>query len=220
MLLTRVSPQTISAVDVSSVQWWPFLALAAFEFTLGLTRRDSHRLFVATCSALIGLQFMPEFSEFMPAITRGTIAAGVLTASILAIGAVYRDDFAWLLRLMGAPLLVVITVMGCVFVQSPATGLPVWTGYLIVIATPLLAFGYAAVLRIPLYRLSGLLCTVSGTLGMTEFAVLYVIRASSWQGATSFMIGIDWLLLAIAISSWKAGWFKHVPAWLRGMLAM
>ena len=75
-------------------------------------------------------------------------------------------------------------------------------------------------MELPLYRLSGLLCGMSGTIGLTEMAVVYLIRESRWGGATSFVTGIGCLFVAAVISSWKAGWLMNVPSWLRGMLVV
>jgi hypothetical protein len=220
LVLMRVSPQTIDHSTLSAPLWQPLLVLSVIELCLGLARRDSHLVFVGLCAAMAGLHVGTNQTVPIPMATRLAIAATLMMTSILVVGAVYRDDFAWLLRLVGAPLLVVATIAGFVFVQDAALRLPIWCGPAFVLSMALVGLAYALVVRMPLYRLSSFLCAASGSVGMMEVVVTYLIRESGWHGATSFVTGIGWLMLAVAVSSWKAGWLRKFPIWLRGMLVV
>jgi hypothetical protein len=148
---------------------------------------------------------------------RTAISAMLVVAFLLLIGAVYQDDFAWLLRLIGAPVLVVMTLVGCAVIRQQGISIPVWGGPIFVAAMTLVSLGYALILGISLYRLAGVLCAVGGSLCLVEMVVTYLIRQSGWIGAPSYVAGIACFAIAFAISSCKAGWLKGTIAWIRQM---
>jgi len=220
LLLARVGSQTVDLSTLISPQWWPLLALGATELCLGLVSGRSRPIFVAVCTAIVGYDVFASSAESVPVLIRFATASTLVIGSVLVVGAVYHDRFAWILRLIGAPLLVVATLTVCALIDRATINLPLWFGPAFVATMSLTAMGYAVVTGMPLYRLSSLLCAVSGTVGLTEMAVAYLIRESGWRGATSFVTGIGCLALAAMISSWKAGWLRNVPRWFQGLLVV
>ncbi len=57
-----------------------------------------------------------------------------------------------------------------------------------------------------------------GTLAIIVEAASLLVRESGWKGATSFSVGIGWFVLAVIISSWKAGWLQSLSPWFKRML--
>ena len=143
-----------------------------------------------------------------------------MLAAVLFVGAVYRDDFAWLLRITGAPLIVIATLAGVVAAHRLVVTLPLWCVPSFVFTMAVTAFVYAVVVRMRLYQLSGLLSASMGSLGIAIEMAVTVIRDSGWKGAASFAFGLGWFVLAVLISSWKAGWLQNIGEWLSRMLIL
>lgn len=217
MILTRIGPQTIDSTTLSAPQWWPLVALSVFEFGLGMWRRDSHLNLVACCAAVAALHIGTTSIEPSLAFVRHAMVPALLMIAVLLIGALFDDDFAWLLRLLGAPLLVIATACGFAIIEQSGPR-PIWIAALFLVAMTLISQVYAIAMRMPLYQLSTLICGTGGSLGLIEMAAIYFIRESGWKGATSFVIGISCLALATTISCWKAGWLRRFVTWLREML--
>lgn len=220
LIATRVGPQTIDLATLAPPQLWPLVALAAIELMLGLMRVDSHRVFVGLTSAIAALLLGQKLSGSMALLAEATLPLLLLLAAVLLVGAIYRDDFAWLLRISGAPLIVMATLAGAVAGHRLAETLPSWCVPSFVFTMTVIAFAYAVVVRMKLYQLSGLLSGCLGSLGIAIETIVTLIRDSGWKGATSFAFGLVWFVLAVLISSWKAGWLQNSGARLRRMLTL
>lgn len=218
LILTRVDPRTIDISTLAQPVWWPLVILSVFQFCLSLGRHDSRRMLIAALAATAALNLNVDRVESITPIARYVMTLLSVIGSILLIGAVFNDDFAWLLKLVGAPLLVVATILGIAFIGQMATTIPFWIAPAFVAAMTLVAWLYGKATRMPLYRLASLLCGTGGTAGLLEMTAVYFIRESEWHGAKSFVVGISCLAIAATISSWKAGWLKTLSRWLREML--
>jgi len=218
LVMSRVDQLTTNLWTLAEFHWMPLALLAAFELMLGLVRDNSKQVFVGCCSAIGAFACAGLNNALVPTPLQPALWVGLLVAAVLLVGAAFRDEFAWSLRVLGAPLLVGVTIAGFVWLKWSAIVVPDWYGPALVASTALIALTYSVLVGMPLYRLSSFLCAASGTAGLTEMAVMYLIRESGWRGAGSFVIGIGCLLLAACISSWKAGWLDHFPDWIRGML--
>ena len=117
LIMARVNSQTTDLATFGAPQWWPLLFLGAVELVLGFIRKDSFPIFAGLCSAIAAFHFEMSSSLWISIFTRTGIELALLTIAILLVGAIYRDDFAWLLRLAGAPLLVIATIAGCVVID-------------------------------------------------------------------------------------------------------
>ena len=220
LIATRVGSQTIDLATLAHPQLWPLVALAAIELMLGLVRVDSHRVFVGLMSAIAALHFGLKLSGNMALLAEAALPLLLMLATVLFVGAIYRDDFAWLLRISGAPLIVIATLAGAVAGHRLADLLPSWCVPSFVFTMTVIAFAYAVVVRMKLYQLSGLLSASMGSLGIAIEMTVTVIRDSGWKGAASFAFGLGWFVLAVLISSWKAGWLQNMGTWLRRMLTL
>lgn len=218
LVLTRIGPRTIDSWSLTQPQWWPLVILGVFQLMLGWWRRESRLTLIAMICAVAAVHLASNSDAQIPSIIRHILTPAVLIGSILLIGAIFDDDFAWALRLLGAPLLVVATISGMVFLGQNSAQIPPWLAPAFVAVMALIAWIYAVSMRLPLYRLASLLCGVVGTTGLVEMTAVYFIRESGWHGAMSFVAGMSSLVIAATISSWKAGWLRSLFLWLREML--
>jgi len=177
-------------------QHWPFLVALMF-------------VAAAVCPSLQ--------ASFGLATTSAAVAAWFVV-SMLVVGALFRDEFAWLLRLCGAPLIVLGLLAGMTVAfrfHHPAWYLPSFVAALVAIS-----WACAMANRMRLYQLATLVVCTLGLLGILAQTTMAVIQDSDWKGAGSFSLGIGWLLMAVLISSWKAGWLNAVGPWLGDMLTL
>jgi hypothetical protein len=217
---TRIGPQTIDATTLALTQWWPALLLGAIQLAKGLQRNDSHRVFVGIAFTVIALSIGANEFIVLPKLVQLGGPIVCLMAAVLITGAAYNDEFAWFLKVMGAPLLVAMTVASGVLIHWQETNVQDPAGILLIEIWAVVAFGYGRLVRMPLYRLSALTCFGTATSYLTEMAVVALIRESGWNGATSFAAGLGWFVLAVAISSWKAGWLDAAGRQLRRTLTL
>lgn len=217
LVMTRVGPKTIDESTIPSIQWWPLLLFGLFELSLGLARKESRRVFIASLAFLAVMHVFMDSVRIFTITERTAISAMLGIACLLLIGAMFRDDFAWFLRLIGAPLLVAMTLVGCAVIRQQGILIPTWGGPIFVAAMTAVSLGYAVIMGISLYRLAGVFCAAGGSLCLVEMVTTYLIRQSGWIGAPSYVAGIACFAIAFAISSCKAGWLKGTMAWMRRM---
>jgi hypothetical protein len=217
ILAIRIGPQTVDLTTLSSPQLWPLITLIVVELGLGTLRADSLRVF-------IGLTFGIAAVYFLTSATRSDLVVqmsvnGVLwLISILVVGAIYRDPFAWLLRITGAPLIVLATMACAIGHLTSSNSISTWILPTTSITLAAIAFAYRYMVQMRLYQLSGLISAMLGCLDVVIHSTILLIRDSAWKGAGSFAFGLGWFVLAVMISSWKAGWLRSVGPWLRSMV--
>lgn len=215
--VSRVSPQSISVTLSNQPIVWPLIVLAIVELARGVSRGNSREVFISLLIAIAALQ--PWLEPMGVANTRSLlVSCGLVMMAVLAVGAVFRDDFAWLLRIVGGPMLVAATVAGVVFSYRPGQASAIWYGAVVVATTTMVAFVYGAAVQMRLYQLSGWISGLVGAFAIILETTALLVRDSGWKGATSFSVGIGWFVLAVAISSWKAGWLQSLGPWLERML--
>ncbi|MBS0207068.1 MAG: hypothetical protein JSS49_29680 [Planctomycetes bacterium] len=217
---TRIGPGTLDITTLAAPQLWPLFVLAAVELALGLVRSDSHRVFVGLAMSLGGLQIVLRLSTGLGLAGHTGIPLILLLASVLIVGACYRDDFAWLLRLSGAPLILLATLGSLVVGLSHSDAVTPWLLVVFVAGLSITAWVYAAVVRMRLYHLASILSGGVGLAGVAFDAAVVLMHSSGWQGANSFALGLAWFLMAVLISCWKAGWLHSAIDWLQQMLIL
>lgn len=215
--VSRVSPQMVNVTLSTQPIIWPLVLLAAIEFMRGVQRGNSREVFIGLMIAIAALQ--PWLEPIGQTNTRSLlIVGGLLTIAVLGVGAVFRDDFAWLLRIVGGPMLLLATIVGTVISHWADQLAAIWYTVAIVAITTVIAFAYSAAVRMRLYQLCGWASGLLGTIAIIVEAATMLVHESGWKGATSFSVGIGWFVLAVVISSWKAGWLRTLGPWFRGML--
>lgn len=221
LVATRVGPQTVDLTTLSALQVWPIALLAIAVMLEGILRSDSHRVFTAILFGMASLH--PTLAAGMNVRVESAALALLCVAAVLAVGALYKDEFAELLRNSGAPLLVITVLLAASARYWLVDSMPLWGVPVFAATVTAVAFLYVAVAGLQFYKLAGLLSALSGAFGFMVEMTLILIYESSWKGAPSFALGLGWLLLAMAISSWKAGWlqvlFSAISTWGMGSRA-
>ena len=217
---TRIGPQTLDVTTLASPQLWPLFVLAVVELLLGLVRSDSHRVFVGLAISIGGLQFSLQSWTGLGLAGATGLPLMLLMAAILVVGGIYRDEFAWLLRVCGAPLIVLATLGSLVAGLGDPDHLPVWLLVTFVVSMAVTARVYAAVVRMRLYQLASILSGSLGGVGILLDVSVIQLHNSGWKGANSFALGLGWFLMAVLISCWKAGWLHSGIDWLKQMLIL
>lgn len=218
LVLSRVDSETVGFATRSSFVMWPLLLLCAIELGIGISRENSFRVFLAVMLAIVTIHYSDSFEEGISDEIRPVVSYGLFLASLLIIGAAFRDLFARALRWIAAPNLLVATIMGSVYSQNRSWDLPAWCGPVLVCGFTFIAFLYAFTLSMPPYQLVGILCAMSGTVTLMTSYVVQLIRESGWRGGASFAAGIGFLLVAVLVSSQKAGWLSGVVRHFRRRL--
>ena len=215
LIATRVGPQTIDLTTLAAPQLWPMISLAVLELMLGLSRANSHRVLVGLTIAIASLQSALKTWARLGPLEEAALLLGLVLTAILFVGAVYRDDFAWFLRISGAPLIVMATLASVAVRLRFTETVPFWIVPIFVTLMVLLAYCYAVIVRMTLYQLSGVLSATTGVCGIIIDSTVVLIHQSGWKGATSFAVGLGCFALAVLVSSWKAGWLNDIATWLR-----
>jgi hypothetical protein len=196
---------------------WPLVLLAAIEFMSGVQRGNSREVFIGLMIAIAALQ--PWLEPIGQTNTRSLlIVGGLVTIAVLGVGAVFRDDFAWLLRIVGGPMLLLVPIAGAILSYRADHLSSIWYTVAVVAVTTVIAFAYGAAVRMRLYQLCGWTSGLLGTVVIIVEAASLLVHESGWKGATSFSVGIGWFVVAVFISCWKAGWLRSIGPWFRGML--
>ena len=137
--------------------------------------------------------------------------------SVLCVGLIFRDEFARFLRDVGAPL-ISAAMVGTIGAAHLTQCIPVWCVPAVGVILVCVATGYSVIAQMKVYRLTAY---VTGSLGAVEITVrttVLLIHDSNWGGAMSFAIGLGWFVVAVLISSWKAGWLHGLVAHLQSLL--
>ena len=211
---TRVDSSTIHLLVPSAPQSWPLILLAILELSLGLRKWGSPRVFFGMM--LVSMLVYFELKSQSRALAL-VIPLSLSLTSILCVGLIFRDEFARLLRDLGAPL-ISAAMMGTIGAAHLTQWIPVWSVPVIAVILVCVATGYSVMTRMKVYRLTAY---VTGSLGAVEITVrttVLLIHDSNWGGAMSFAIGLGWFVVAVLISSWKAGWLHGFVVHLQSLL--
>lgn len=214
-MATRVDSSTIHLFVPSAPQSWPLALLAILELSLGLRKWQSPRVFfgLILVSTLAYFELKSQ-SRLLSLI----IPASLLLTSVLCVGLIFRDEFARLLREVGAPLIIaaMVATIGAAHL-SKVEGLPAWSVTAVGVILVCIAIGYSVLAQMKVYRLMAYLTGSLGTLELTVRTTVLLIHDSNWGGALSFAIGLGWFVIAVLISSWKAGWLQGLVAHIRAL---
>ena len=220
LLATRIGPGAVDLATLSGPQLWPALLLGLYQFAAGLFRCDSRRIFAALvleCGVMTHLLMLFGKMTPLPALA---ITALTLLAGMLVLGGIYQDEFAWLLRVSGAPLVLVAVICGLGTLLPTSNPYRWWTASTFTITLASIAAVYSVIVRMKLYQLSALMSSAAGFIGMAADGLMTLIRDSSWKGAASFSAGLFWFVLAVVISCWKAGWLRNSGTWITQMMRL
>lgn len=212
--LCFVLPDTTGWNEFALSQWWPLGVLAAIQASLAIRLRASHRCLAALGSAIAAACVGLRHTEFIAA--EGIIPLHLALASLLAVGFLFHDNFAGVVRKLAAAYLVLAGL--AVVTQLHRTDAPFQF-----LALYYLCLAVLAVLcgRSPADRWFRVACVVDVAAGWA--ALLAAMRQSLGgrippQAVYCLLFGVVFFGIAISISLAKSGWLKriarYVTAWL------
>ncbi len=212
--LSVIGPKTTSLSSLTEPQLLPLLLVGAILLAMGVIRKQSWVTFTGTVSCLYAGIICLEATPL--ADWKMTITYISLWTGMLAIGFIYKDGFAVLLRLVGA---VMLPLAGLgLFLAPQASEIPWGYRMLAIFGFAVMSFLIANVSRSKLYLyVSFALLTLCGY----EAAAIGFRSAQNTLGANT-MTALLWsggtLLIGVLISSHKASWLpkRLIPNWPEG----
>lgn len=212
--LTFVTPQTIGPRDFGDPQLWPVLLVGAVLLMEGIRVRSSRICFGAcVLLAWAGWHALPQ-TPLAP--WRAMSAYHFLWLSAVVLGLRFRDEFALVLRALGAlmmPVAALLSVIGPWSAEIPL----LWQGlYVLALCLVALAIAQWWHSRWYLYAFTALLAIIAYGMALIGYR-----QAVAWMGRSA-TIGLGWsmaaLLTAFLISAHKAGWLppRLLPRWSNG----
>jgi hypothetical protein len=139
--LAFVSPSSLTLGDLVAPAPLPLLAAAALQLGLGLARRNAWH------GTLGGMILAAAIAMALPddlAMLRGPIALHLGILAVLIVGAAFKDEAGWILRIAGAGfMLLACLVVSLGGLAIPLVQLPAWVlAYPLVMATLLAFYGW------------------------------------------------------------------------------
>ena len=205
MLFAVVGPTTSG--PASSIEPWgaPLLLAAALQLALGFKTWDSRRCLAGCALMLAGWTLDLQGTWFTA--YRGAIPLHLLLASVLALGATFRDPFGRFLQQLGG-LLLLVYCLGAMALGSRVAELRALP-YLYPLLALSLALALGFWLKNRLYLAIAATCgsvwlAFSLTRGFGQLRTIVV-------GLDQIAWGLVFFLFAAAISLWKAGYLRRWP---------
>jgi hypothetical protein len=213
-LASVVGPYTLSLNTLTAPQAWPFLLIAVALMAQGVRTRSSP-LCTFSCAAMIYALWLVLPATDLAAF-RMTICYHLAAAAVIVIGLACRDQFSYVLRIIGSTQLPLAALVALV---SP-TAVEVSQGWRIAYVILLTAgcFAIARIWRSRWYLYASLSLLALGGYGI---ALVGFHGAASILGRTA-IISFGWsvaaLLTAFLISAHKALWLpaRLLPRWTNG----
>lgn len=203
LALSVVGFNTLSLGELVAPRPLPLLAVAAVQLAIGLAQWTSWRCVLGSLAAVAALA--PTADLLTPSL-QGAVAFHLALAAMLLLAALFDDWFARLMRIVGAALIVLLSV-GAMFSGFEA-GVPPWALWIYPLGAAVVLLVYGLLLRLR-FDLAG-----AGVV----FALW--LTTSAWQGYVALrhrVAGLDLLVasllllgLAVVISLSKSG---VLPRW-------
>ena len=210
VLAAIVDPQTIS-ISTLSLQTAPLWIVSISLFVAGVRYWRSWELFLSATIAVVALR-TGLLAEFPPPLREG-LSAHLLGLVVFGLGAVFHDRFAIWLRASVAPLVVIAAVMAVAGPPEWLAAFPAWflTAYLAALLGAALLFAYG--LHDPWSFAAGIAVGLIAAGRWLQELTRELQREFGWEGAWSFVLGLVFLCIAVAISGAKAGLSRKL-AWI------
>ncbi len=213
-LLTVVGRSTLDLGTLTAPQPWPLLVVGALLLAHGVRVRSSWACATASLLVTAGLWFLLPRTPL--AELRAIICVDLLWAACATIGFAFHDSLAFALRVVGAAMFPVSTLLA--IASEPGAAMPLWLR-----ALYLVVLGIVCLLVARAWRNLWYLYGFGGMVGVTAYAgaVGAFHRAANLLGRDA-IIAFAWsfgtLLVALLISAQKARWLprKMWPRWRNG----
>ncbi|MBI2826016.1 MAG: hypothetical protein HYX69_15130 [Planctomycetia bacterium] len=201
--LAIIGPGSLVLEDIVYQTPWPIAVAGAMQVVAGFARHRSFR--VAIGAACVMAVFVFGLDGWQPwlAMYREAILWHASIVVVLAVGALFDDDFALLVRALGAPMLVVSCLAPALVDPQAFSGVPPLVMLLYPVAPILVALLYARLIDGRVYYGAA----AAGAIGWFAASTWIVCRQAREQvvGLNQIAWGVAFFLLAACISLAKAG---------------
>jgi hypothetical protein len=194
-----VGPRTVGLTTLTAPEWWPLAALGAMQIWLGIVHHNSVRCFGATVCLLAATSIALKETAFVA--WSGAIPLHLGLAATLAIGLVFHDRYAPVIRRVGAIALPLFCVAAA---GAPAAAaMPPILRLAYLGALTMIAIVYWRLAGDPWYLVAGSLTAASGML--TSVSTLHGAwsRSVGSRGFQPLAWGTAFFALAALISAMK-----------------
>lgn len=211
ILLAFVTPYSLDLDSVPYQKAWPLVAVGGVQVAIGCERRDARRVTFGAACALAPVALGANLGWLTP--HRGLVVFHMITAVVLAIGALFHDQWARFLRIAGAGLLACAMLAAVNIMPNDFPDVPPAVVYLYPLLPITVGFAYAAMWGGSLYyaiAAAGAMMwpLTYGWHGYRQLRTLIV-------GLDKILWGVAFFLLAALVSLAKAGAWARLRAWRR-----
>jgi hypothetical protein len=206
LLVGAIGPRTL---DWASLRWqaWPLWILAVLFGIEGIRYRQARELLPAGAAAILAARF--DWLGDLHWIYRNGLPLQLMSIWLVILGATFDDAWGQRLRSIGLGCLIAGCVAAVFWPTELPAGLPWWTriSYLGVLVAATLTCAYLIGSRS--YFLAGVAMLIVSSGRALHVLSIELQRLARWDGAGFFVLGLVWLLIAVLISSTKAGFAKY-----------
>jgi hypothetical protein len=199
--LSVVGPTTVQVFEMVSPRWAPLAVGGLVLGTLAWRRADSARGLVA--AGLLVAAITLGSGAFFPRADQGVIAVHLVVLAMLAVGVIFDDTLADLVRWCGAVVLLLLGFVSALGYNRATHILPaeLATGYPALVAVA--ALGYGFLVRDRDYLASAFVC-LAAWLGWSSWQTYAQLRKTA-AGLDQIVWGLIFFSIAMTISLQKAG---------------
>lgn len=202
LALAVIGPDSLRLDELTPPRPAPILLAGALQLALGLCHRSSWRCIVGTGGLAFALALLlPPPGDAAP--VGGAIAFHLVLLTMLAVGAVFDDGLARLLRIVGPLLILAVCLLALSVPYYRVPGLPPWTMqvYPLIMAVLLAGFGLLLGRRFELAIAALILLGWAAGIGWRAYVFLRQIIT----GLDYMALSLTLFALGILISLAKAG---------------
>jgi hypothetical protein len=202
LLAGAIGPRTI---DWASLRWqaWPLWSLALVLGIVGIRHRRARELLLAGAAAILAARF--DWLRDAHWIYRNAMPMQLMSIWFVILGAMFDDAWGRSMKSIGLGCL----IAGCISAVSWPTelpaGLPWWTRIFYLGAMVSATIICAYILGSRSYFFAGIGLSVLSLGRAFHVVAMELQRVARWEGAGFFVLGLIWLVVAVLISSAKAG---------------
>jgi hypothetical protein len=208
-----VSPSSVGLNGLVDPSPWVICGAGALQGVFAARRRDPIRgLVAATCFVAAATL---TANHLWPNVSSGVVAYHLALAAILALGTIFNDVFARVLRCVAALMIIVAAYLAIWLPGDPYAGVPAEWFRLYALGASALALAYGRWFGVPIFRYAGALCA-AGWFVVTGCDGYSSLRRSV-AGLDHIAWGLGFFLIAAVISLSKAGviedwWIRRTRA--------
>jgi len=197
---------TLSLRTLSDPHPLPFVLIAIIQFGICIARMDSRRVVLGAVCTVMALRCNPWL--LWPAGYRDFATTQLIVGSVLLVGIFFKDEFARLLRFLGAIALMIGGASTLTMSAIPPISTASWSDEAYLTLLVMISFAIAVKLKSRSFLFSGLFNSI-----IAAFEIVSSLLRR-WPGIESFLIAVALFFVALAISIAKA--YRNARSPLKG----